>query len=76
VGSEQNVQILQSRLQQRGVYGSVFCYPATGRNRALIRLTVHSQLSELDVARVVEAFKAAGEELRAMGVDGFFRPCA
>lgn len=72
VGSEQNVQLLQTRLQQRGVYGSVFCYPATGRNRALIRLTVHSQLSGQDLARVVEAFKASGEELRAMGVDEFF----
>ena len=76
VGSEQSVQLLQTRLQQQGIFGSVFCYPATGRNKALIRLTVHSQLTEPDLERVVEAFRAAAEELRAMGVDEFLRPRA
>jgi CAI-1 autoinducer synthase len=73
VGSEHHVQLLQTKLQQRGIFGSVFCYPATAKNKALVRLSVHSDLPESDLANVVLAFKVALRELRQMGIDGFCR---
>lgn len=59
IGSEKNVQTLQNNLQKKGVYGSVFCYPATTKNKALIRLTINSDLTDSDISRIVDAFKTS-----------------
>lgn len=59
IGSEKNVQLLQKHLQSKGVYGSVFCYPATTKNKALIRLTINSDLTDLDISKISDAFKTA-----------------
>ncbi|MEG6138976.1 alpha-hydroxyketone-type quorum-sensing autoinducer synthase [Enterobacter kobei] len=59
IGSEKNVQSLQNSLQKKGVYGSVFCYPATTKNKALIRLTINSDLTDSDISRIVDAFKTS-----------------
>lgn len=57
IGFEKDVQILQGKLYNKGIIGSVFCYPATARNRALIRLTINSGLSNIDLSRIVNGFK-------------------
>lgn len=57
IGFEKDVQILQGKLYNKGIVGSVFCYPATARNRALIRLTINSGLSNIDLSRIVNGFK-------------------
>ncbi|MFZ4215326.1 alpha-hydroxyketone-type quorum-sensing autoinducer synthase [Pantoea endophytica] len=59
VGSEPEVQKLQNKLQLKGVYGSVFCYPATTKNKALIRLTINSNLTDPDISKIAEAFKTS-----------------
>jgi CAI-1 autoinducer synthase len=42
-------------LEQRGIYGSVFCTPATRPDESLIRLSLNAALTEDELERVVEA---------------------
>jgi CAI-1 autoinducer synthase len=51
-GTEANTLALRKALEARGVFGAVFCAPATSRNRAMVRLTLSSTLTEAELARV------------------------
>ena len=52
-GTEQRTIVLRDALESRGVFGSVFCAPATARNRALIRLSIHAALTDAQIERIV-----------------------
>lgn len=52
-GSEPQVKVLRDALQLHGIFGAVFCAPATPKNRALIRLTLHAKLTEADIERLL-----------------------
>lgn len=54
-GPEADTLRLRQALEQRGVVGAVFCAPATGRNRSMMRLTLHADLTgaELDHVEAV-----------------------
>jgi CAI-1 autoinducer synthase len=41
-GSEPDAMVLRDALEARDVVGSIFCAPATSRNRAMVRLTLNS----------------------------------
>jgi CAI-1 autoinducer synthase len=45
---------LRDALEARGVFGSVFCEPATPRNRSLVRLTLNADMSREDIDRIAE----------------------
>ena len=45
--------ILRNAMQAKGVFGSVFCAPATPKNRSLMRLTVNSGLTDVEIERVL-----------------------
>lgn len=49
-GSEHNAIWLREQLEERNIFGAVFCYPATPHNKTLIRLSVNAAhtTSELD----------------------------
>ncbi len=49
-GTEPDTMVLRDRLEERQVFGAIFCAPATSRNRAMVRLTLNAGLtgSELD----------------------------
>ena len=49
-GTEPDTIVLRDRLEERNVFGAIFCAPATSRNRAMVRLTLNAGLtdSELD----------------------------
>jgi CAI-1 autoinducer synthase len=51
-GSEPDTLILRDLLEERGVFGAVFCAPATSRNRAMVRLTLSSLLTDAEIAHV------------------------
>ncbi|MEJ7806471.1 MAG: hypothetical protein WKG03_11210, partial [Telluria sp.] len=38
-GPEPKTLVLRKALERRGIYGAVFCAPATAKNRSLVRLT-------------------------------------
>lgn len=49
-GSEQNTIWLRQRLEEANIFGAVFCYPATPKNKSMIRLslTTNHQKEEID----------------------------
>lgn len=49
-GTEPDTIVLRDQLEERNVFGAIFCAPATSRNRAMVRLTLNAGLtgSELD----------------------------
>ncbi len=54
-GTEQQTIVLRDALEKRGIFGSVFCAPATPKNRAMVRLSLHSALSQDDLDRLLDA---------------------
>ncbi len=57
-GTEPATSQLRDCLEQRDVFGAVFCAPATSKNRAMVRLTVSSALTETELDHVLNV---AGE---------------
>jgi CAI-1 autoinducer synthase len=57
-GTEPNTMILRDLLEERGVFGAVFCAPATSRNRAMVRLTLSSALTDAEIDHVEEVAAA------------------
>ncbi len=53
-GTEPDTLILRDRLEERNVFGAVFCAPATARNRAMVRLTLHAALTEAELSHVID----------------------
>jgi CAI-1 autoinducer synthase len=51
-GIEVDMLRLRDALESRGVFGAVFCAPATSRNRAMVRLTLSAGLTEAEMAHV------------------------
>lgn len=54
-GTEPRTLALRKLLEQHGVYGAMFCAPATPKNRSLVRLTLNSGLNRVQLARIVHA---------------------
>ncbi|RSZ57581.1 quorum-sensing autoinducer synthase [Massilia atriviolacea] len=54
-GPEPRTLALRKALEKRGVYGAVFCAPATAKNRSLVRLTLNSGMTGAHCARLLEA---------------------
>lgn len=54
-GAESDTMALRDRLEERQIFGAIFCAPATSRNRAMVRLTLNAGLtdSELDQIEMV-----------------------
>jgi len=52
-GTEPATMVLRDLLEERDVFGAVFCAPATSRNRTMVRLTLHAALTEAELAHVV-----------------------
>ncbi|RJS95081.1 alpha-hydroxyketone-type quorum-sensing autoinducer synthase [Salinisphaera sp. Q1T1-3] len=52
-GAEQQTMVLRDALEARGVFGSVFCAPATAAKRSLIRLSVNAALTHDQLDHVI-----------------------
>jgi CAI-1 autoinducer synthase len=67
-GPEPRTLALRKALEKRGIYGAVFCAPATAKNRSLVRLTLNSGLTQSECARLL----AACADMRAeVGMDSW-----
>jgi CAI-1 autoinducer synthase len=51
-GPEVDTLALRDRMEERGVFGAVFCAPATSRNRSLLRLTLNAALTDAEMDHV------------------------
>ncbi len=54
-GTDAQTRALRDELEVRGVFGAVFCAPATPKNQGIIRLSVNARLSEGELDRVIRA---------------------
>jgi CAI-1 autoinducer synthase len=54
-GTEQQISLLQYLLDGEGVFGAPFIPPAVGNNRCVHRLSMHSEVSDRDLDRVLRA---------------------
>ena len=62
-GPEPQTIVLRDALEARGIFGSVFCAPATPKNRSLIRLSINSALTQAELDRIVQACRDIREEV-------------
>ena len=51
-GLEPETMLLRDELEERDVFGAIFCAPATSRNRAMVRLTLNAGLTESELSRI------------------------
>ncbi|MBI3530470.1 MAG: quorum-sensing autoinducer CAI-1 synthase [Betaproteobacteria bacterium] len=54
-GTESQTIILRDALEERGIFGSVFCAPATPKNRSMVRLSLHCALNQDELDRILGA---------------------
>ncbi|SLN30041.1 alpha-hydroxyketone-type quorum-sensing autoinducer synthase [Oceanibacterium hippocampi] len=62
-GTEANTARLAKALEDEGIIGSVFCAPATPKNRAMVRFCVNQALNQAALDRVIEACARVRENL-------------
>lgn len=51
-GFEPETMLLRDHLEDRGIFGAIFCAPATSRNRAMVRLTLNAGLTESELLQI------------------------
>jgi CAI-1 autoinducer synthase len=56
-GAESDTLVLRDQLEANGVFGAVFCAPATSRNRAMVRLTLNAGLTDAEMDHVAHVAK-------------------
>ena len=66
-GTEDMLCRLQTALDARGVFGAPFAYPAVGHNSTALRLSVHCELTDSDLDRILEACAAIRDEVGLSG---------
>jgi CAI-1 autoinducer synthase len=57
-GTETDMLVLRDALESRGVFGAVFCAPATSRNRAMVRMTLNAGLTGAEMEHVEAVARA------------------
>ncbi len=62
-GPESSSMKLRDALEERGIFGAVFCSPATPQNRSLLRLSVNCALDEEALERIVEVCAEIRQEV-------------
>ena len=62
-GPEARTIVLRDALESRGIFGSVFCAPATTSNRSMVRLSVNADLSDSQLQRIVTTCAAIRQEV-------------
>jgi len=63
-GTEPKTQVLRKALEAEGIFGAVFCAPATPKNRSLVRLTLNSGLTEVEIEQILQACAAIREKVQ------------
>jgi len=62
-GTERQTIVLREALESRGIFGSIFCAPATPKSRALMRFSVNAGLTDTELERIVAACRDIREEV-------------
>lgn len=62
-GPEEQTIVLRDALERRGIFGSVFCAPATPKHRSLIRLSLNAGLSDGEVEHLLRSCRDIRDEV-------------
>ncbi|HET7314076.1 alpha-hydroxyketone-type quorum-sensing autoinducer synthase [Salinisphaera sp.] len=62
-GPEHHTIVLRDALEANGVFGSVFCAPATAANRSLIRLSINAGLTRRELDHVIKVCRDIRDEV-------------
>lgn len=62
-GTERKTRILADALESKGVFGAVFCSPATPKNGALVRFSVNASLDQFQLDQIVQACEIIREDV-------------
>jgi CAI-1 autoinducer synthase len=54
-GREEVTENIRDELEARNIFGSVFCDPATPKNRSLVRFSINSDVSTLELNQIISA---------------------
>lgn len=63
IGPERLTMHVRDVFEAHGVFGSIFCAPATAKNRSLLRLTLNAGLGDAEVERLVETLSSIRNEI-------------
>lgn len=63
-GAEVDTLRLRDELEGNGVFGAVFCAPATSRNRSMVRLTLNAALTDAEMGHVAAVAKAIAPRVK------------
>ncbi|MCE5233019.1 MAG: alpha-hydroxyketone-type quorum-sensing autoinducer synthase [Mizugakiibacter sp.] len=63
IGPERLTMHVRDVFEAHGVFGSIFCAPATAKNRSLLRLTLNAGMSDAEAERLVETLSAVRGEV-------------
>jgi CAI-1 autoinducer synthase len=61
-GTDSQTRALRDALEERGVFGAVFCAPATPKNHGVVRLSVNARMREGDLDKVIAAFESIARD--------------
>ena len=76
IGTEENTARVRDTLEKLNIYTSIFTRPATTKNRSLIRLSVHSDLTQADLDYLIKVFREKKEILYMLNWSGQKRTVA
>jgi CAI-1 autoinducer synthase len=67
-GNEKNTILMRNHLERYNIFGSIFCWPATPKNRSLIRLSVNTSHTISELERVVLACLDALPRMKSLSL--------
>ncbi len=62
-GNDENTEVIRDYLESRDVFGSVFCSPATPKNKNVIRISLNSDVTNEEIETIVSVCKSMREDL-------------
>ena len=65
-GREEITEKIRDEFESRNIFGSVFCAPATPKNRSLVRFSINSEISMYDLNKILIACQNFYGSLRTM----------
>jgi 7-keto-8-aminopelargonate synthetase-like enzyme len=56
-GTDERTEIIRDEIEKQNIFGSVFCAPATANNKAIIRLSINSNISKWQLNHIITSCK-------------------